>query len=164
MIDFIHSNSTASIQVMFVGLAGQDAALKRVQVLIKGYEDYFIFTERVPKRQAIEIQAKSHFLLICAYKGLKGIPGSKLYEYIALKKPVLVCPNDKDIIEATLRFTKQGIFADSSEQCKVEIEKIYRYWIINRNIDHYVSVDETAIESFSRRNQTLKLTALLNEL
>lgn len=72
---------------------------------------------------------KSHVFLGIAYGKMKGIPSSKLYEYIALGKPVLLCPTDQDLMEEILTESGLGFFAMNSSDGKellLELQNLYR--------------------------------------
>jgi hypothetical protein len=153
-----------AIKVNFIGLMAQSAAYSRVLKLVQGFESHFSFTDRVTKKQAIEIQHGSDFLLACAHTNLKGIPGSKLYEYIALKKPVIICPSDKDIIETTMKLTGQGIVIEKKEELIKLLIDAHAYKQKNKNLEKFVSIDQEQCNYFSRYNQVKKFAAHLDEL
>ncbi len=112
-------------KVIFVGLESDPPLLAKVKKLVEGYEDFFKYTLRVSKQEAIAIQFQSTVLLAISHKDQKGIPGSKLYEYLALQKPVLICPSDKDIIEETLKSTNQAIVTNNVEECINKLQELY---------------------------------------
>ena len=152
------------LQVKFIGMQSQNQAMLRIKKLTEGIEDFFVFTERLPKEKVIQTQHESDLLLICSHNNIKGTPGSKLYEYIALKKPVLVCPSDRDIIEETLSYTHQGIFAEDSDKCYDILSNLYNVWKQQGNIAGVVQVNEANCDSFSRKTQALKLSKLISDL
>lgn len=152
-----------AIQLIFVGLKGEIAAVKKVTNICKGYERYIQFTERLPKKEAIRIQQKAHLLLSTCYADLQGIPGSKLYEYIALKKPVLVCPPDHDIIEKTLCETGQAFIAVNTEEAFQLLNKLYQDYLADGKIK-LPAINENAIIKYSRKAQTRVLAETIHKL
>lgn len=153
IISFINSKSrTCQFECVFVGIQNETQSMNRISQAILGYESYFRFTGRIPKQEAIAIQAASHLLLICAHENLKGIPGSKLYEYIALRKPVLIYPSDGDIIEDTLSKTRQGIICNSQEEMLDALHTYYNLFEQN-TYEKIGTFNEEVIASFSRENQ-----------
>lgn len=158
---FTETPEGRNAKIFFVGLKEQPANYARVKKIVADFEEHVIFTNRVEKAKAIEIQHNANVLLACAYLNLKGIPGSKLYEYIALKKPVLVCPTDGEIIEETLKETGQGYFANTEEECfklLCELSNLYR-----SNKTDAVSIDLSAVNRFSRIENVKKLASLITE-
>lgn len=148
--------------VVFVGLSVQPVALARIKNLIKGYEDHFQFTERVAKNEAIKIQYSASVLLSCNYNNLKGVPGSKLYEYIALRKPVLVCPSDGDMIESTLTETGQGYYANTETACYEKLKELFAEYGYEHTEAKHINV--VAVEKYSRYNNVEKLANLLDSI
>lgn len=150
------------LKIIFIGIKNETFILNRIVNHIKGYEQFFDFTVRVPKGQAIEIQARSHWLLACSYGDFKGIPGSKLYEYVALKKPVIVFPTDQDVIEQTLTETGQGLICSTESEFLEYLNKFYHLYEAGYQQD--LVFDETAILKYSREAQTNMLIQALNKL
>jgi glycosyltransferase involved in cell wall biosynthesis len=159
---FIDNFPDLKSKVIFVGLKAEPRSLETVQRLAKGYEKYFEYTERLPKQEAIAIQYNASVLLISSYSNLKGIPGSKLYEYVALKKPVLACPSDGDIIEATLKETGQGYFAQDETQCYQLLVKMFQEY--GTEFSEAKNIDLRAIKKYSRHENAKNLAGLLKQI
>jgi hypothetical protein len=51
-----------------------------------------------------------------SHKDAKGIPSSKIYEYLGLGKPVMICPGDEDILDNTFKPYNLGSIANTSEE------------------------------------------------
>jgi glycosyltransferase involved in cell wall biosynthesis len=149
------------IKIIFIGILADPISFDRIKKYIKGYESYFQFTHRIDKKEAIEVQKKSHLLIAVSYIRLKGIPGSKLYEYLAIKKLVLVCPTDNDIIEEILTKTGQGIFVNNQEECLAVLESLYQEWI-DTGIISMPKINEIAILNYSRRSIAKSFTSLID--
>lgn len=154
---FIETNQPKSFQVIFVGLKNNVEAYQRVLSQITGYNNFFVFTERISKQEAISIQHKSNLLLICTHTNMKGTPGSKLYEYIALKKLVLITPGDQDIVEATLQKTNQALIATSSNEVA---DVILRNYLNPDTSNEIVKMNE--IEKYDRYFQAKLLGNILH--
>lgn len=154
---------TCRLKVVFIGIKNEIFILNRILNNIKGYEAYFEFTTRIPKDEAIAIQAKSHLLLACSYGDFKGIPGSKLYEYIALKKTVIVYPTDHDVIEETLLETGQGLICNHENEFLDYLNQYYTLYEQNTSANP-TQFNEEAIRNYSREAQTNELIQVLNTL
>ena len=96
------------------------------------------------------------------HEGLKGIPSSKLYEYIALKKPVLLYKNDKDILEQTLLNAGLGIICNNSKELEDKLRMIIKSYLKTHKIE--LSLNEDAVKSYSRRSQTKSLALILKNM
>ena len=103
---------------------------------LSGYEDHFLdFIERIDRENVIDIQLSQTYYLVIGHEGLKGIPGSKLYEYVALKKPVLLYPNDNDIIEQTLQDTGLGIICSTSTELEEKLRTIIKNFSLTNKVE-----------------------------
>lgn len=150
------------IQIHFPGLAFDKVQEKRVREQMIGFESILYITDRIPKKEVIEIQQNSDLLLMVAHGSVKGVPSSKLYEYVGLKKQILLYPNDHDIIEQTLNDTGLGIICEDEDQI---YESLLNLILSKQNgVNEKLKIDESKIEFYSRKNQTAQLAQLLDEV
>ncbi|MBU3676815.1 MAG: glycosyltransferase family 4 protein [Chitinophagaceae bacterium] len=158
-IDLGHTNC----QVIFIGVANDPPIRKRIDQAMKGYENYVVFTPRISKQEAIRTQSSSHLLLASAYGNVKGVPGSKLYEYIALNKKVLLCPGDADVLESTLQETGQLLLGNTHHDIVQHLNE--NYTLFTENKFNQNSPDtRKGIEQYSRAYQTQTLIKALQDL
>jgi len=157
-----HAESKPMIKLYFPGLTFDINQADRVSEFMEGYSEYMEIMDRIPKNKVVEIEKRSHLLLMISYSDLKGIPSSKMYEYISFKKPILVCPSDGDIIESTLKKTGLGYIANTSDEAYELLNKFYLDYSKGRKIP--VTPNSEEIETLSRKNQTKKLAKILNSI
>lgn len=119
-------------------------------------------TDRLPREKALGILKKSHAFLGISYGIMKGIPSSKLYEYMGLQKPVILCASDHDIMEAMLTDTGLGFFADSSEEALVKIGQIKDLYSKGL-IDEFRNKSISGIMKYTRFQQLEKIVSVLND-
>lgn len=151
-----------NFRLNFPGLAFDRSQSERVKTFMAGYEALLNITERVPRQKVFDIQNASHAFLMVAHAGLKGIPSSKLYEYLCFRKPVIVCPDDKDIIHETLEDTGLGVFCNTPEEVEQKLTELADDYIANGKIRMTGTQDR--IMSYSRRNQAQVLAGILKAL
>lgn len=162
LIKLIHEfKDQIKIKLLFPGLGFDKTQQYRIEKTMIGYEDHFWISERINREKVIEIQLKSNMLLMINHEGLKGIPSSKLYEYIALKKPVLLYKNDKDILEQTLLNTGLGIICNNSTDLEEKLRKVIKSYLITHEVE--LNLKKDSIKSYSRRNQTKNLALILKK-
>ena len=162
MIKRVIDQSSMEIHLYFPGLGFDKTQENRVRNLMLGYEKNIHITNRVAKEDVIRIQNKSDVLLMIAHGTVKGVPSSKMYEYIGLKKPILVYPNDHDIVEETLNDTGLGIICENEEDIFNNLQKL----ILEKQTGEKTKFefDEDKINFYSRKNQTAVLAKLFDEL
>lgn len=151
-----------SIEIHFPGLAFDSTQKARVEELSKEIKEHVFITSRLPKEEVIDLQLKSDVLLMVAHTNIKGIPSSKLFEYIGLNRPILVVPNDHDVIESFVTETQSGFIANTSEECvNILTELIHK----KRMGENRLKNSDTNIrEKYSRRNQAKVLGELLDNI
>lgn len=150
------------IKLRFPGLAFDPQQASRVEKATKEYSNHVSITNRIPKEEVIKIQQESDLLVMIAHSGIKGVPSSKLYEYLGLRKEILLYPNDHNIIEETLLDTELGIICDN----KNEIYKKLKTKIdLKRKGEQPIEFGNfEKIKSYSRQEQTKELARLIDKL
>ena len=151
-----------TLKLNFPGLAFDRSQSERVKSFMKGYEELLNITERIPRQKVFEMQNASHAFLMVAHGALKGIPSSKLYEYLCFRKPVILCPDDKDIIHETLADTGLGVFCNNPAEVEQKLTELADDYIANGKIRMTGTQDR--IMSYSRRNQAQVLAGILKLL
>jgi len=147
------------IRLQFPGLGFDPDQVKRVKEYTKGFSTHVNITSRIPREEVIEMQQHADVLLMIAHEGIKGIPSSKLYEYIGLEKPVVLFPNDGDIIARTLTETGLGHICDTEVVLETTLRKLIRKKQLGEPL---ATANRIAIQTFSRETQTAQLATLLH--
>jgi len=125
---------------------------KKLRQFINNWDSDFLEIEiipKVPKEQCLAIQTKCHLGIMCSY-GAKGIPASKLYEFLGMRQLVFLYPSDNDVIEDTLKKSGLGYcYSDYDSAVKGARELI-------RKFNQFGKIEESPnqefINQFSRRN------------
>lgn len=152
------------LKLNFVGIGLFETDKKYLQQLLSGYESCFEILPRTSKAECIKIEDGSDALLMVAYGNLKGIPASKLYQYLGHKKPIIVCPTDDDIIQKTVTDCGVGWVA-KNETDAFDVLKNLIHQKINGTLKSNTvqKINTFEIEKLSRRLQAKKLIEVLNQ-
>jgi hypothetical protein len=150
------------IKMRFPGILFLKHVAKRVMEYMKGYEDVLELTERISRKEVLEIQAKAHLLLMVSHKGTIGIPSSKIYEYLGLRKPVLICPGDRDILDRTFEPYNLGHIAYNHSQAFEVLDNLFSKYLQGKYSE--MTPDEQYTSQFSRQKQAKVLAEFMNEL
>jgi hypothetical protein len=108
------------------------------------------------------MEAKSDLLLMVSYRNMKGIPGSKLYQYLGSKKPIFLCPSDNDIVESTLQETGLGIICKDEHEAFVKLDHLLERHKNGKPLIE--NINHEKIANYSRRKQVEKLALTLKQL
>ena len=150
-----------TIQVRFPGVSYDPIQEKRISHLIQGYEQHFFLSQRIPKSEVIQLQQSSDVLLMLTHRGKRGIPSSKLYEYLSIQKPILCYPSDNDIVEETLLKSGVGLIVQTGVQLYEKISLM-----IDKKIEKEFFLQDFSEKSllpFSVYSQVARLSILLNK-
>ena len=160
MLVDLYPQHRSKIMLRFPGIKFLKHVSDRVAGLMKGYDDVIELTERISRKEVLRIQASSHLLLMVAHNNATGIPSSKIYEYLGLGKPVLICPSDKNILEETFSAYNIGFIANSADDAFQVLNKLFlkfldsSYWTLK--------ADEKYTSRFTRDHQSEVLAKILD--
>ncbi len=142
-----------SVKFVFLGTA-LNSKIKR-RIIKTGTHLEFVFHKRMSKQEALLVQNRSHYAVMCPHKGLKGIPSSKLYEFVGARMPVIYYPNDNDIINETLKYCGLGFTAED-EKSLVDVFK--------KALELKLTIKEKNCLKYSRFHSTQKMALEIKEL
>jgi hypothetical protein len=149
-------------KIIFIGGNYFPGMQERIRKNMFGFERFYELTNFLSKVESIEIQMRSHLLLMSAHKGQADIPSSKLYEYIGTEKLVLCCPPDNGIVTETLESTGQGIFCQTAKDTCDRLFKLYKDY---KNDKPLIPQMNRESKNKYSRNHGLKILAdLLNSI
>ncbi len=118
---------------------------------------------KIAHEEVLKKQLNSDVLLLISWNNEKEkmfIPG-KIYEYFALKKPVLSIGYKEGSLKDLIEETKVGYHVSSLESTKDALLDIYNEFIENGTVELNSDIN---IEDYSMENMAKKFADLLNEL
>jgi len=157
----IKYQSKIQIKLRFIGSISYPYTLDRLVKSMSGYESYLEVIQLVSREKCISLEAEADLLLMMAYGAEKGIPSSKLYQYIGHGIPIFVYPGDDDIIDNIV--SEQTFLGRRLENHVSAVN--YLCELIERKINGESLKSKSAELNtllFSRRYQTEKLAEILN--
>jgi glycosyltransferase involved in cell wall biosynthesis len=160
--EFKRRQPEANARIIFAGLAYQTEQADRVKSLIRGIEKFVEIKSRLPRNEFLKIQNETHVLVLIAHENLRGIPSSKLYEYIGTGKPIMICPPDNDIMEETLKGYNLSYFCRSGMEVTNTLENLYA--LFQNNNYGKLKPDNQYVAQFSRRSQAKKMAGILSSV
>lgn len=120
------------MRLLFIGGLSFPDMKERLMELMKGFEKYIELTPRVTRAASLEMQRRSALLMLIAHKGQGAIPSSKLYEYIALERQVLLVPSDNGIMQRTLQDNNIGLWTNDPADLTDLLEELYLSFIVGK--------------------------------
>lgn len=150
------------LKLVFIGGLSFPGMKERLMGNMKGYEQFIELTPRVDKATSLRMQRQSALLLLVAHKGLGTIPSSKLYEYIALQRQVLLVPSDNGIMLKTLEENQVGIWRNDAAAAAEAIDTLYTEFL-NKNHSNF-EVSGSRRSSYERGQLVSVLADTFNAL
>lgn len=159
---FTKDKSPDEVQLQFLGLSYFNSQDARIRSIFSGLEAFIQITPRVPREEALKIERQAHVMLHFAWKNFSGIVGSKLYEYIALGKPILICPTDDDIVDRMMNSYNLAFLCQTESDALKHLNFLFEYYRSGRF--HELIPDQNFQRRFTRLEQTRKLADLLSTI
>jgi glycosyltransferase involved in cell wall biosynthesis len=154
------------LTIVFLGT--EIDAIKLPKICVPFLNKNLLFIKRTSRSEVSSFYKKADAFLLIAHtdknnRVLKGIPSSKLYEYISLRKKVLVCPSDHDVIEEKLKESEQGIFCNTPKEMAEAINNLFQIKCLKGYIP-VVKISNEILYKNTREFQTSKLAQVLDSL
>jgi hypothetical protein len=127
-----------------------------------GLEEEMEFHPRIPKRGATNWMKRAHLLYYVPSPTVPGMYNTKFFDYLAAGTPILVCPEEQDVIQKVLAETRTGFMINTPEQVAETLEKAAEAWVNG----HILNCDrvESEVQKYSRKHQALKMGDYLNKV
>ena len=144
----------------FVGTkANPDVAEKLMQVIPAAN---LILQDRIPQELAQKQAAQSQVLLVLGYKSMKGVFGTKIFEYMGLRKPVLLFPSDEGPMQEMITQDPFGVFCQNENEFVNAVRNYFTEWKETGQIKFNGNIE--FIKQYSRENQYQKLLPYLKQI
>lgn len=156
---FLKQIPDAAIQLRFIGACFFPAVESFLKSQIPG--SFLVVTDRVPREKAIQEAVQSHVLFYAGWKGYDGILTTKIFDYLAAKKNILIAPGDDSTMDDLITKTASGKIANTPEEVSVLLFEWYREWKVQGELSF--SGDVKMIEKYSREKQTENFSILIKE-
>ena len=121
------------------------------------------FYEYIPHNEIIKVQYSSQVLYLSVNDtpNVKGIMTGKVFEYMAVKRPILcIGPNNGDAAEI-INSTKSGFVSEFLDEVTLKQNILKLYYNYKNNIHFEGGV---GLEQFTRKGLTKQLATFLNEI
>lgn len=163
VLDLCHQKKRP-FRLVFLGAGFDVKEKKRIESLVPNQLKSFVeVTDRFPRSEAIAMLQKAHVLLGIAYGDMKGIPSSKLYEYVAIGKPTLLCPTDGDVMESILKETGLGFFIKDASQGVSTLLELQDLYLQKGEVSELKNRSRAKVSQYSRFHQLEKLALHLGK-
>ena len=143
------------VKLLFIGLNRKPDQVKRIKGFLGEFNHIFESTDVISKNKALENSQKAHALLMFPHDNNDSVAPSKLYEYVALEKSVLLSPSDNGVMEETLSSTGQASICNSVDETKEALMNMFHEVKERGSIDFEMNPEVKAKHSRKHHAQTL---------
>lgn len=149
---------------IILNLIGVNISQKQVLNKINAYKKFVNIkcTNYVNKNIVSNYIDSASLLVHFSYGNIKGIPSSKLYQYLSLNKPILLVSNTNDVMEKIIRETNTGETCKTPQQIANYILNCFGKWENNETLEREVNKEKIAFYSF--KNQVELLDKIISDL
>jgi len=175
---FLRSKPDAAFAMRMIGVSGWHPDDGELQEKFPSLAPHLTFTPAIPNNEiAVELANANVFLMFNNY----GYPGTKVYDYLALKRQILLCYSDdaeatrlkrryynlelhpgtpEDVLETMLRDSSAGVTVKDSAHLGEVLTNLYREF----ERSGAIACSSVGTEQYSRRAQAGRLAEVLKGL
>ncbi|MEX0812138.1 MAG: hypothetical protein WD048_07960 [Chitinophagales bacterium] len=159
---FLRQNPKANIILDFWGISVNIGQKARIAKNLKGFKSFYNIKPWVKKETMMVQVRNADCFLICGIPERKGTHSAKFFDYLSLKKPIILSPSDRDVLETTISETNTGFILDNTEAVFDCINFCYKEWLTSGKITY--QGNESKIMEYTYENQVSRLGELLSKL
>lgn len=147
----------SKISIKFIGGKIYENRIREAFKIIPELD--LVITPKVERSLALKSAYSSHVLLLFASGSIDG-SAAKIYDYLALRRPIFVYKNDNGTIKFLLDYTKTGLLHTDYDSSRLFFHELYNAYILGNTFKF--ETKPFNIEEFSREYQTKKFFQLIN--
>jgi glycosyltransferase involved in cell wall biosynthesis len=156
---FVEKLKPTNFKINFIGAAYYPEQVTRIFKCQSSLHQFIITTNRIKQEEVIKMMLESHCLLILSNPNHIALP-SKIFEYFAYNRKILVSVDDKAIISDLMKECNGGYLCQTSNEIALAIEKLYLEFADSKTVVHA----SVGYQKYSREAQTKLLCNYINEL
>lgn len=148
-----------NLKIYFIGSKIVQDRFSDLKTLKLSHPSQIEITRLIPKKETVIFYKNSQLFLHFSIANVKGILSSKIFQYLNLKKPILLVSNNEDVMEDLIRKTNTGYICKTPEQIAEVIIENYNLWKSGKPLPYNPNIDE--VNKYSFENQTKRLIELI---
>lgn len=121
-----------------------------------------LITDRLPRRRALGFMHYSQVLLYSGWLGWRGIYSGKVFEYLAARRPIVLLPGDRDVLDRLMKETESGKATYSVDEFVDVMLLYYDQWRSSGVVK--ISSNMSVIKKYDRSVLAKKLVSYLREV
>jgi glycosyltransferase involved in cell wall biosynthesis len=157
---FLRQKPGARIEIRFIGAGFNN----EIELTLRQHlpSQHLHLTARVSKEAAEEELLNTDILYYAGWKGYEGILTSKIFDYLAAKKNILIAPGDDSSIDQLITTTRSGRIANDSQEVCGALTSWYLEWERSGSLKY--DAHEEVVKNYSREKQSKLFSTLIKQL
>lgn len=178
--DFVNSfPKTPEFEINFYGINDEDSVEELIETKYPSLKSVVKIYPKIPNRTLLEKLATNNLLLLFNYYSYMG---TKIYDYLGLKRQILLCYDDDDeanelkrkfyniekeqdsedrhLQKEVIKQTNSGVVVKDAEHLRSVLKNYYSEFESNR----FISCNSIDTEQYSRKIQVRRLTEIIREI
>ena len=176
--NFIKNNKEVKLEINFFGINMEDKLKNMLLTEFKPLNNIINIHSKIPNSQLMQRLSKENIMLLFNYY---AFPGTKIYDYIALNRLVLLCYTDdiegnelkkqhylyndidglpNDCQEKLIRETNSGYIIKDSNELLITLERLYKEFIEKG----FIKCNTINAEKYSRKHQVKELADIIKKI
>lgn len=160
-LDILASDDEVTFSDFEVNFIGSEASILKPLLLQYQCSKSVKICDRVVYEEIPGIVGRSCINLVLTNRDREGILTTKLFECMAVRRPILCVPNDEGALENLITKTRSGLISDNATQVAGYIKQLYQQWKVNEGRPS--TVDSINVEKYSRKYASQQLADYLSE-
>lgn len=176
--EFIKKNNNIKFQINYYGINNEIEIKKLIQLKFHELEPFIHFYSKLPNQKLLDQLKKENILLLF---NDYSIIGTKIYDYISIKRLILLCFSEE--VEANklkkkyfpfieekklnlrpqeelIKQTNSGYIVKNSKELINLLNQLYEEFSANG----YIHCNTIDVENYSRKNQTKNLAEIIKKI
>ena len=140
---------------------------RRIEAMAEAMQvsEFMAYRGYVPASQIPAVLSASSIVLLLANKssetGPRGVVTTKIFEAMAVERPILCVRSDEDVLAGLLSSTGCGLAASTVDETCRFVGRLYNQWLKCGYTT--VNVNRSVVESFSRSGQAREFVGVFGE-
>lgn len=160
--EFLNDGKTKKVKLYFHGLSIDPTQRERISGLFGTVKEYYEITERIEKSALVPMMKQAQLLLLIGHRNIKGWYPIKVFDYLSVQQPILLCPSDDDVLEKIITETRSGYVLNDKESIVRLLNEMYDKW--EKGQPSKLDIEQSKILYYSRENQAKRLAEIVDEI
>lgn len=157
---FLEKVKNPRIRFNFIGLETIASVAEQVRAALP--PSLTNITNRIPREQALNFGREAHVLFYPGFHQYTGFYSGKIFEYLGLRKNVLISPGDEAVIDRLVARSAAGKIAPDAAAFAQILMNWYSEWEATGALKYFGK--EEVIAEYSRENQADLLLSHISQI